>query len=180
MEYQYFNSGDRQASAHMFIDANKAIQTIPFNEISWHAGTTANHSMIGIELCTAIDQYNFNKIYNNAVEIVASIFVNTLNIKQVNTVNLMSHAEVSMKWGETDHQDPIAYFAKFCKTFAQFRSDVQLKINSMQKGGNIMNVQDAIKKLVEKGVISSPGYWNKAIEVVKYLDQLLINMANKL
>ena len=44
----------------------------------------------------------------------------------------------------------------------------------------INNVQDALNILVEKGVINSPDYWLKAIDVVKHLDTLLINMANKL
>lgn len=44
----------------------------------------------------------------------------------------------------------------------------------------IDNVKDALNKLVEKGVINSPDYWLKAVDVVKHLDVLLINMANKL
>ena len=44
----------------------------------------------------------------------------------------------------------------------------------------IDNVQDALNVLVEKGVINSPDYWVKAVDVVKYLDVLIINMANKL
>ena len=47
-------------------------------------------------------------------------------------------------------------------------------------GDITMTAADAIKVLVRKEVISSPEYWLKAIDVVKNLDILLINMANKL
>lgn len=42
----------------------------------------------------------------------------------------------------------------------------------------IKNAQDAIKVLSDKGIINSPDYWLKAIDVVKYLDSLIINFAN--
>ncbi len=57
-----------------------------------------------------------------------------MNIIKVTTINkdtLMSHAEVSQKWGETDHNDPIAYFGQFGKTVDNFRSEVQAEINRM-------------------------------------------------
>lgn len=43
-----------------------------------------------------------------------------------------------------------------------------------------LTVVKALNILQEKEVISSPEYWIKATEVVKYLDKLIINMANKL
>ena len=42
----------------------------------------------------------------------------------------------------------------------------------------IKNAQDAIKVLSDKGIINSPDYWLKAIDIVKYLDSLIINFAN--
>ena len=50
-------------------------------------------------------------------------------------------------------------------------------VKSMVK---VQNVQDALKILHEKGVINSIDYWVKAADIVKYLDTLIINMANKL
>ena len=44
----------------------------------------------------------------------------------------------------------------------------------------ILTIEDAIAKLVEHGVISSPDYWVMASKAVIHLDTLLINMANKL
>lgn len=50
----------------------------------------------------------------------------------------------------------------------------------IKMGVEIMTVQEAVNILVEKDVINSPDYWLKAADVVKHLDTLLINMANKL
>jgi hypothetical protein len=44
----------------------------------------------------------------------------------------------------------------------------------------IKSYDEAVKVLVNKGVISSQAYWDNAVKCVKYLDTLIINMANKL
>ncbi len=44
----------------------------------------------------------------------------------------------------------------------------------------ITTYDEAVKVLVSKGVISSQAYWDNAVKCVKYLDSLIINMANKL
>lgn len=43
-----------------------------------------------------------------------------------------------------------------------------------------MTVQEALKVLVDKGIINSVEYWQKAIDTVKNLDQLIINFAQKI
>lgn len=48
------------------------------------------------------------------------------------------------------------------------------------KGEIKMNTEEALKILVDKGVINSLDYWKQAVNVVKNLDQLLINMATKI
>ncbi len=44
----------------------------------------------------------------------------------------------------------------------------------------IKTVDEALKFLKEKGVMNTTEYWQNASNVVKYLDLLLINMANKI
>ncbi len=39
---------------------------------------------------------------------------------------------------------------------------------------------EAVKVLVDNGVIASREYWDNAVKCVKYLDRLIINMANKM
>lgn len=48
----------------------------------------------------------------------------------------------------------------------------------IKEGNSVMDFNEAIKILQEKGVINSPDYWVNACSVVKYLPNLLINMAN--
>lgn len=44
----------------------------------------------------------------------------------------------------------------------------------------VKTYNEAVKVLVDKGVIATRDYWDNAVKCVKYLDQLIINMANKL
>lgn len=44
----------------------------------------------------------------------------------------------------------------------------------------VKTYDEAAKVLVAKGVIASREYWDNAVKCVKYLDQLIINMANSL
>lgn len=46
--------------------------------------------------------------------------------------------------------------------------------------GRITDFDSAMKVLVEKGAIATPDYWYNAAKVVKYLPDLIINMANTL
>lgn len=49
-------------------------------------------------------------------------------------------------------------------------------------GDDIMyvNVTDAINHLHDLRLIKNPDYWNNAVKCVKYLDELIINMANRI
>lgn len=133
-EHDYFQNQGPQASAHAFVDWNGIIQLIPWNEVAWHAGHTANHTRIGIELCVPKpkDEDKFDKVWNNAVELFAFLVINVLKQSTVTKENLMSHAEVSNRWKETDHQDPIDYFRQYGKTVDDFRDAVQAKISGVK------------------------------------------------
>lgn len=43
-----------------------------------------------------------------------------------------------------------------------------------------LTVEAALQIMVDNGIINTPDHWQKAAEVVKYLDQLIINVAKKL
>ena len=55
----------------------------------------------------------------------------------------------------------------------------ELLLRAMRGAGK-MNFDEALQLLVEKGVVNSPEYWKQAVAVVKNLDQLIINFANKI
>lgn len=130
-EVKYFNAHpERQASAHAFVDWDSITNTVPYNERAWHAGGTANRQYLGIELCEpkGHDVVKFMEVWNRAAWYFAWLFINVLNINTVTKNNLLSHAEVSAKWEETNHQDPIAYFKSYGKSVEDFRLAVQEQI----------------------------------------------------
>lgn len=54
--------------------------------------------------------------------------------------------------------------------------DIDYKVNSAE----ITTYDEAVRTLVAYGVITSREYWDYAVKCVKYLDTLIINMANML
>jgi N-acetylmuramoyl-L-alanine amidase CwlA len=169
-QFNYFNLQNRNASAHVFIDQNKILQFIPFTEIAWHAGRTANNSYIGIEMCHATNQYNFEEIYKKTIWLFTHIYLNVINPKiyNINEQNLMTHEQVSLKWKETNHVDPTSYLKKFGKNIEDFRFKVQEQINNYY-------FNFALSKLA-----NTSNYWNdnarenKTIEVI-WLKKLIEN-----
>ena len=143
-EFNFFNTADRGASAHGFVDWDEYIQTVPYTEIAWHAGPTANRRYIGIELCHAQTQEEFMKVWDNAVMVIASIF--SYFGWEVTKDTLLSHSDVSLRWGETDHTDPIGYFKKFGKTMEDFKAAVK---NEIIGGLNMTQYEELSEKIAQ-------------------------------
>lgn len=154
-EVSYFKNNDVNASVHGFIDYNSITQTLPWKELCWGAGATANSRFIQIELCH-FDGELFPQIWIRGVFAFAWVFVNILGIHTITKENLMSHKEVSLKWRETDHVDPHSYFENNGKTMDDFREAVQAEINVQLSGGGtemaaqwkIDGVQEAINQKI--------------------------------
>ena len=144
-EYQYFNGGDRGASAHAFVDWEDVVQTIPYDEVAWHAGPTANSRYIGIELCrpSSHEPDKFERVWNNAVSLFADLF-REHGFGEVTVDNLLSHAEVSSRWRESDHTDPVGYFAEYGKTVNEFRDAVQKELNG---GAEVAAINDLVARI---------------------------------
>lgn len=51
---------------------------------------------------------------------------------------------------------------------------------TVSESKEIKTVDEALKILKNRGVINSPDYWLKAVDVVKYLNELIINVARKI
>lgn len=170
-EFNYFNSGNRNASAHAFVDYDSITQTIPWDEQAWHAGSTANKNYIGIELCHYDDEEKFQEVWKRAVWLFAWVHVYVIKQTSITKDTLMSHAEVSNKWRESTHQDPIAYFAQFSKTVDDFRSEVQSLINNMT-GGNQEPEQP------EQPTEPKPVHNTKTLELQRVLNRLKIRDLN--
>jgi|GEM_PF-1875156 len=115
----YFqNHPEAKASAHTAIDWTTIIEIIPDNENAWHAGPTANRLFIGIELCEPkeYDPAKFADVWNRAVWYAAQ------KCKKFGwtVAYIRSHDQISKQYKETDHTDPIGYFSRYGKTWADF------------------------------------------------------------
>ncbi|MFL0245538.1 peptidoglycan recognition protein family protein [Candidatus Clostridium stratigraminis] len=131
-EHDYFNSGNRSASAHYVVEWTKIIQMIPDNEQAWHAGATANKKYLSVEICEPANNNasQFQEAWNRAVWLVASKCIQY----GWDTSKIYSHADISNLYHETDHTDPIGYFKQYGKSMDQFKNEVQNQINLLKRG----------------------------------------------
>lgn len=138
-EQLYFQRTTRDVSVHAFVDWDSIVQIIPWNEVAWGSGYTSNHKFLQIELCVppSYDVAKFNEVWNRAVWLFAYLFINVIKVKNITKDNLLSHSEVSARWRETTHTDPVAHFARYGKTVDNFRMAVQAKIDEMSGGNNM-------------------------------------------
>ena len=129
--YSYFNSGDRQASAHYVVDWTETIRMIPENEVAWHAGPTANHKYLSVEMCEpeTKDPAQFQEVWNRTVLLVAEACVrygwNT-------TDNVFSHYGISITYHETDHIDPRPFLEEYDKTWDDLLKAIDDKIAELR------------------------------------------------
>jgi N-acetylmuramoyl-L-alanine amidase len=78
--YQYFNSADRQSSAHFFVDSTQIIQTVEIKDKSWSCGDGRNlyginnSNSIGIEICINSDG-NYDLAVANTIELVSYLAI---------------------------------------------------------------------------------------------------------
>lgn len=77
-------NNDRTASWHIAIDDKEAIESIPLNEVAWHAGNyEGNRTSISIEVCESGDQ---EKVWKNAVYLTTKLlFERGWGVEQVKT-----------------------------------------------------------------------------------------------
>ncbi|MDP4158152.1 MAG: peptidoglycan recognition family protein [Bacillota bacterium] len=141
-EHDYFNSGNRQASAHYFVDSSSIIRCIPENEVAWHAGTTANHRFLSVEMC---DVESFQEVWNRTVWLVADACV---RYGWTTGPNVYSHRGISAMYKETDHTDPIQFLANHGKTWDQLLAAIDSEIENVKKGVVKVAEAETPKKII--------------------------------
>lgn len=73
--FEYFNSGDKGASANIFVDSKEAIEIIDCKYAAWHCGDgrgakgITNDNSIGIEICINSDG-NYRESLKNTLSVV--------------------------------------------------------------------------------------------------------------
>lgn len=72
--FNYFNGGNRQASAHYFVDEKEILQIIEDSNTAWHVGDgkgrygITNQNSIGLEIC--INDGNYDTEIKRTIELV--------------------------------------------------------------------------------------------------------------
>lgn len=76
--FRYFDSGDRNSSAHYFVDDTKVLQVVEDEDVAWHCGKLysdtvnnpdcKNKNSIGVEMCVNSDG-DYEQAFQNTVEL---------------------------------------------------------------------------------------------------------------
>ena len=149
--YNYFNGGDRQASAHYFVDDKRIVEIIdPVNHASWHCGDgkgkygITNHNSIGVEICVNSDG-DFGKAYKNSIDLVKTL----MNKFGIDNNHVVSHYDASRK------SCPNTLIKGFNKgyTWESFKSDISKSKDKLYRVciGSYRDIENARKKAKEVG-----------------------------
>lgn len=164
------NNNDLGRSAHIFVDEQTAIQVIPFNRMSHHAGILykdkvdvpecKNHNSIGIEFC--INQgADLDKTLLNLAEVVMQL-QQQFNIPIQNVIT--HYMSTGKSCPGTFIRKPILW--------------TQLKERLISMNTQNQSFHKAIEIIHQQGIIQSPEYWHKQTNI--NVQNLIINMSNYL
>lgn len=121
--YRYFNGGNRNASAHYFVDDKQVVQLVGDSLSAWHVGDGRGHygitnaNSLGIEMCINADG-DYAKMYYHTVELAKNI-MRKFNIPIERVVR---HYDASRKLCP-NHMRKSGWQA-----WAQFKKDIQAPI----------------------------------------------------
>ena len=130
--YLYFNGGNRNASAHYFVDDKEILQLVEDTDASWHCGDgkgkngITNSNSIGIEICVNPDS-DYDVAVQNTIELVKQLMI-TYNIPLERVVR---HFDASGK------SCPRSMMANNWKAWNEFKlalSDNSIKVKVKIKG----------------------------------------------
>lgn len=92
---------------------------VPDDCLCWQVGN-GNAYVVGIELCHATNQADFNAVWDLGVEWAAMM----LNRYGWGIDRLISHNDCTNWWGGSDHTDPLGYFESYGRSWGQFKEEV--------------------------------------------------------
>lgn len=113
----------------MDLDGDTVYHAMADNRKAWHVGN-GNAYTVGIELCHATNKSDFNKQWQEAVKWAGDY----LHKNGWSTDRLLCHNDCRLKWGGTDHTDPLGYFESYGKSWSQFKAAVQSYMQSGEVG----------------------------------------------
>ncbi len=158
--FDYFNGGDRKASAHYFVDSKLVLQVVEDNDRSWHCGVkygtsqlrpeVNNSNSIGIEICVNLDS-DYEIAFNKAIELTKYL----MKFYNISSNNVVRHFDACSK------SCPNTMKADNWKKWNEFKTKLEEK--DMFKVGNLTVINEkeyqkvAITKAIEQGVFVGDG-----------------------
>ncbi len=146
--FNYFNGGDRQASADFFVDDKQILQVNDYSTYyTWHCGDgkgkngITNANSIGIEICVNSDG-NYDIAFQNAVALTKHLMAE-LNIPIDRVVR---HYDASGK------NCPASMSANNWALWNTFKAQL---IASTE----LTSVNDIVWELAHRGIVSDKGLW---------------------
>lgn len=118
----------------MDLDGETVYHAMSDDRKAWHIGNGNSHA-VGIELCHATNQADFNSQWEEAVKWCGDY----LHKRGWGIDRLISHNEARLVWGGTDHTDPISYFNQYGKSWSQFEAAVAayMQTGEVGNGGSV-------------------------------------------
>jgi len=169
--YLFGGSSGKTVSWHYSVDDKEIWRSFGDKQACWHAGNSiGNNTSIGIEICVN-NRSVFRQGCVNAAWLTASLLTKyKLGFDRCVQHNFWSAKNCpetlrSGMWGVT---------------WTDFTAMVNTFLHDGYRSSKITDVRQAIHKLAENGIISSPEYWINNHGRLQYLDLLIINMANKI
>lgn len=139
-EVTYFNRewSTMYSYVHAFVDNNEIINIHNTDYGVWGAGPTANSKYIQIELCEVSTTDQFARSISNDAYYIASKLIQ-YNLPFTAGTTVLSHHDVSLRYGDTNHTDPDGYFAKWGYSMDQFYELIGTYYNNMKNNGSVTN-----------------------------------------
>lgn len=116
------------------LNGQTVVHTMADDRKSWSVGN-GNSRVVSIELCHATNKEDFDRQWTEAVKWCGDY----LHKRGWGIDRLISHNDARMRWGGTDHQDPLSYFSSYGRSWEQFRSEVASYMGTGQVGGTIQD-----------------------------------------
>ena len=116
----------------MDLDGHIVIHTMADNRKAWAVGN-GNAYCVNIELCHATTREQFNQQWSEAVKWAGDY----LNKRGWGIDRMISHNDARMRWGGSDHTDPLDYFMQYGKSWNQFKAEVAAYMKTGQVGGTV-------------------------------------------
>lgn len=146
--FNYFNGGDRGASAHYFVDDSRIIQVVEDEKASWHCGDgrgkygITNQNSLGVEICINADG-DYNRALANTLDLTSYL----MKKYSVRPEKVVRHFDASGK---------ICPGTMKADNWARWREFKQDLLKALDP-----ELERAIGLFVKKKLMDSPAYWRE-------------------